>query len=158
MYQNSSLCLQMFCLLEADQGHHISPDQLYMAIASWLVLADSAAANQRWQSCQALLAQWTPAQLQTVFQKAVKLVQQHPEAAAWAIAERACILAAVQKAPKSAQQVHELVQALLLNGKHEAALKVIVLAVLLGSHQLALTNLAKSYFSFMFWLLIAPKR
>ena len=116
--------MQLFCSLEADQGHRISPDQLYMAVVSWQALEDPGAAHQRCGSCQALLAEWTPTQLQIVFQKALELAQQRSEAAAWAIAERACILAAVQKVPNSQQQVHRLVQALLLSRKREAAHKV----------------------------------
>ena len=60
---------------------------------------------------------WTPVQHQDVFQKALKLAQQCPSAAAWRMAVQACMLAAVQQVPGSAQQVHDLVQALLSSHK-----------------------------------------
>ena len=114
--------MQLFMMLEAEEGHCIVADELYMAITAWLALRDPVTAMQRWGTHYALLAQWTQSQQQDVFQQALQLAQDLP--AAWQMAEQACLLGAVQKGSSSPQQVQELVQARLTRQQHEAAFQV----------------------------------
>ena len=120
--------MQLFMMLEADKGHCMAADELYMAITAWLALRDPAAATQRWHTHRALLAQWTQSQQQDVFQQALQLAQNLPAAAAWQMAEQACLLGVIKNKagdlPNSSQQTHALVQALLSSHQHEAAFQV----------------------------------
>ena len=120
--------MQLFIMLEAEEGYCIAADELYMAITAWLALRDPVAATQRWDTHRALPAQWTGSQQQDMFQQALQLAKELPDAAAWQMAEQACLLGAVKnkerQAPNSSEQTHALVQALLSDHQHEAAFQV----------------------------------
>ena len=116
--------MQLFHLLEADQNHCISPDELYMAITSLLALRKPSPARQKWQRHKGLLPKWAPSQQEDAFQAALSLLQRKPSAAALAMAERACLLGAEHKVPNTSQQVHDLVLAMLSRRDHQAAYKV----------------------------------
>ena len=120
--------MQLFTMLEAEEGYCILADELYMAITAWLAMRDPAAATQKWDTHHAIPAQWTRSQQQNVFQQALQLAKELPDAAAWQMAEQACLLGAVKnkesRAPSSSEQTHALVQALLSDHQHEAAFQV----------------------------------
>lgn len=116
--------MQLFSLLEADTEHHVTPDELCVALASWLKLGKPSAAYKLMQRYCQLTSDWSAAQQQQSFQAALQLIRAHPEPSAVQVAVDICMLAVVKLLPHSASQVQKLMQALLAVGMHHEAYKV----------------------------------
>lgn len=116
--------MQLFSLLEADSEHHVTPDELCVALQSWLKIDKPAAAYKLLQHYSQLTSDWCAAEQQQSFQAALQLIRANPEPSAVQVAVDICMLAVVKLWPHSTSQVQKLVQALLAVGMHPKAYKV----------------------------------
>ena len=125
------VCMQLFLLLEAEAGYHVSSDELMLAVLSWLKLCQPLAAHAAWQRHTQLTAQLTAAQQQAAFQAALAgpaatqgRKKRQLDGAIVAMAMGCCLLAARLGMPQSCEQLQQLVSLLLEAGSHRKAYKV----------------------------------
>lgn len=142
--------MQLFLLLEADDKHCLSSEELSAAVVSWLTMSEVHAAHAVWQRHSKLTLQMTTKQQQKAFQAALNMLQHQPDTTAVVMARDCCLLAASLRLPGNSQQLQQLVDVLLADHQNQEAYTVNFGSLLSYCMSTCRPNMLYQYLQFYF--------